>query len=285
MTQPSEKIDALPGERQSISFFAAAGWTVAAQLAFALALQGTEAARPGAMGDLVSATACCVLAYSLVVFVMVRVYEPESSLRRVLALRKVSPFSVVFAALVGAGIAPTMHVMGSLIERRFPTSTEELERQSEILGKLLATPTLGSKIALFVAVVILIPAAEDLFFRGMLFGGLRKGRTLALATLTTAAYFALSHEEPRDIPALFVVGLVLAWLRGQTGSIIPSFIANAAYCAMPALPQLLNRAGPEELFPRAVPVGAAALALLAAGGIQLVSQRDARAIEARRADS
>ena len=284
MTQPSE-IDALPGERRSISFFAAAGWTVAAQLAFAFALQATEAARPGATGDLVSATACCVLAYSLVVFVMVRVYQPESSLRSVLALRVVSPFSVFFAALVGAGIAPTMHVMGSLIERRFPTPTEEVERQSEIIGKLLATPTLGSKVALFVAVVLVIPAAEDLFYRGMLFGGLRKGRPLALATLTTAAYFALSHEEPRDIPSFFVVGLVFAWLRGQTGSIIPSFVANAAYCAMPLVPQLLNRAGPEELFPRALPLGAAATALVAAAGIQLISQRDARAIEARREDS
>ena len=41
MTQPSEKIDALPGERQSISFFAAAGWTVAAQ-----ALASIERTRP-----------------------------------------------------------------------------------------------------------------------------------------------------------------------------------------------------------------------------------------------
>jgi membrane protease YdiL (CAAX protease family) len=284
VTQPSE-IDALPGERRSISFFAAAGWTVAAQLAFAFALQGTEAVREGAMGDLVSATACCVLAYSVVVFVMLRVYEPESSLRRVLALRKVSPFSLILSALVGAGIAPTMHIMGSLIERRFPTPLEDLERQGEILTKLLATPTLTSKIVLFVAVVFVIPAAEDLFYRGMLFGGLRKGRPLALATLITAAYFALSHEEPRDIPSFFVVGLVFAWLRGQTGSILPSFLANAAYCAMPMIPQLLNRASPEELFPRAVPWGAAAAALLAAVGVQLISQRDARAIEARREDS
>ncbi len=82
-------------------------------------------------------------------------------------------------------------------------------------------------IALLVLVAGLVPLSEELFFRGMLYGTLRERWGILPAVLISALLFALAHFLPVLMPALFVMGLILALLREYTGSVVPGILLHA----------------------------------------------------------
>ena len=83
----------------------------------------------------------------------------------------------------------------------------------------------------FLAVVVLAPLAEDLFFRGWLFDILRAALPGLAATLVCAGAFALAHWDGTGLYplAVFVPGLALTLLRARTGSAQASAWAHAIY--------------------------------------------------------
>ena len=73
----------------------------------------------------------------------------------------------------------------------------------------------------FVLVVILAPFAEELLFRGMLYPLLRERIGVVGAIVVSAAMFSAIHVIPILLPGLFVIGLLLGYLRERSGSIWP----------------------------------------------------------------
>lgn len=97
-------------------------------------------------------------------------------------------------------------------------------------------PAGGFQLALtFVSLVILPPLAEELLFRGFLFGGLRTKLPFVWATLLTSALFAVGHLEFGSgnpllwVAALdtFTLSLVLCFIREKTGSIWSGVLIHA----------------------------------------------------------
>lgn len=84
----------------------------------------------------------------------------------------------------------------------------------------------GQLYALLLLVAGLVPFVEELFFRGMLYPLLRQHMHPTLAILCNGAIFALLHFIPIIFPALFILGVTLAYLRERTNSIIPSMLAH-----------------------------------------------------------
>ena len=71
------------------------------------------------------------------------------------------------------------------------------------------------------ALIVLVgaPVVEELFFRGLLYGALRKrGVGAALSVVISAGVFAGLHLEPLRFLVLLPTGLVLGWVRARTGS-------------------------------------------------------------------
>src|SRR5262249_55578195 len=132
----------------------------------------TEAGREGAFFDLVSRTACEALAYSIVFFAILRVHEPETSIRHVLALRAPTVSALILAAAVGAALSLPSEWLDQALDARFPRPLAE----KEALDRLLAVTTLGKRITLILTLAILQPAFDELFFRGALFTPLRRTR-------------------------------------------------------------------------------------------------------------
>jgi hypothetical protein len=81
----------------------------------------------------------------------------------------------------------------------------------------------------------LVPIAEELLFRGMLYPLLRARMGPAAAIVLNAAIFALAHVLPILIPALFVVGLLLAFLREWSGSVVPCILYHMLQNAISTL--------------------------------------------------
>lgn len=88
---------------------------------------------------------------------------------------------------------------------------------------------------LLLLVAGLVPFAEELFFRGMLYPLLRARLGPVAAIVLNAALFAAIHVYPLLLPGLFVVGLALAYLRERSGSLWPSVIYHATQNAIALL--------------------------------------------------
>jgi membrane protease YdiL (CAAX protease family) len=95
----------------------------------------------------------------------------------------------------------------------------------------------GSMLML-VYVILLAPIVEEVGFRGILLGFLRgRGIPEIAAVIVTAAGFALLHTQYTvpAITAIFLLGLVLGWLRLASGSLGPPIIAHIAVNTLASL--------------------------------------------------
>jgi hypothetical protein len=80
-----------------------------------------------------------------------------------------------------------------------------------------------------VLVCVIAPICEELFFRGFLFGALRK-RGLVVATLISGVAFGLAHVASSPIGfivPLATLGIIMALLYEKTGSLYPPMVLHA----------------------------------------------------------
>jgi membrane protease YdiL (CAAX protease family) len=71
------------------------------------------------------------------------------------------------------------------------------------------------------------PIAEEIAFRGLLFGALAKAHVNEhLVVVITALVFALFHFEPKRFLILFVIGMILGEVRRRTGSTSAAIVAH-----------------------------------------------------------
>lgn len=83
----------------------------------------------------------------------------------------------------------------------------------------------GNPALAIVAVALLIPVAEEILFRGLLFGAVRKRWGSRSTILITAIIFGASHGDLFYFVPLAAIGLVLGWTRNKTGSVwVSAFI-------------------------------------------------------------
>lgn len=71
----------------------------------------------------------------------------------------------------------------------------------------------------FIALVILAPVAEELLFRGYLFGTLRRFMSFIPTTIIVSVLFGLVHGQWNIALDTFMLSAVMCWLREYTGSI------------------------------------------------------------------
>ncbi len=105
-----------------------------------------------------------------------------------------------------------------------------LKPDQEEIGKQLGVCNPGIGIAAFavVSIVVLAPVAEELFFRGFFFAGLRTRWSLWPSALLSGVIFGLVHAPTGPTAAIPLAGLGvgLAWLYNKTGSVVPCMFAH-----------------------------------------------------------
>ena len=87
-------------------------------------------------------------------------------------------------------------------------------------------------IGAFVTLVVLAPVAEELLFRGYLFGALRRYINPILTIVITSVMFSLVHGNVGVMIDTLALGLVLGTLRQMTGSIWASILLHMAKNAL-----------------------------------------------------
>ena len=101
--------------------------------------------------------------------------------------------------------------------------------QEDIGGELgVGNPSVVIAVAAVLMIVLLAPVAEELFFRGFLFAGLRTRWSLWPAAITSGLIFGLVHAPTgiTTVVPLAALGFALCWLYDRTGSLWPCVIAH-----------------------------------------------------------
>jgi uncharacterized protein len=77
--------------------------------------------------------------------------------------------------------------------------------------------------------VVLAPLLEELVFRGLVFGTLRRRFNWMASAGISAGIFAIAHGYGvLGFISVFWSGLLWAWIYEKTGSLLPSMLAHAA---------------------------------------------------------
>jgi membrane protease YdiL (CAAX protease family) len=251
----------------AMSALGAALWAAALFALEHLCVGLTAAARPGAETDIVSLTACEVLATSIVLFAVARVYAPGDSLRKTFGVRGVGPLQLALSAMAGAGLNPLLSAMDDWIVRRWPYDDPAV---TEAMEKLVShTPPA----VLVAGGLVVMPLAHEVFFRGALFTQLARSLPRGAVVLATTILFACSLEW-RSVPSNLVLGFVLGSLRAQSGSVLAVAVARLAFSAVDAV-ELLRGRNPsvDVVYPVAWIVAGAVIGLGSVLAMELSSRR------------
>jgi membrane protease YdiL (CAAX protease family) len=92
-----------------------------------------------------------------------------------------------------------------------------------------------SILLVFLIVIVGAPVAEELFFRGMAQRTFLHKLRPRWAILASSAFFAISHFQPLQFPALLVFGLILGWLTWKADRLGPAIWAHVGFNAVTAI--------------------------------------------------
>ncbi len=112
-------------------------------------------------------------------------------------------------------VAGYVEVVNSWFGIKMPSELAEFQGKSVLWPILL--------------IVILPPLEEELMFRGLIYGGLRKSFTVAETFIVSSFAFAILHLSIPSLVTHFPLGLYFVWLRHKSNSLWPSVFAHACH--------------------------------------------------------
>jgi membrane protease YdiL (CAAX protease family) len=258
----------------SVTF--AFGWTLSAAFLLSLLLSASVAIRPSSATDLVQLGGIEALVFVLSIMWVLRVHGGDAPLGPSLGLRPTHP------ALLGLGVCLgfTLHFpaefVDGLVQRFLPDSGEQIATEAG----LLSASTPARLVLVLVVIACVGPFVEELFFRGALYGALRRSYSLGVTTTVVAACFVVGHLNAHRWPALALIAFALTYLRAASGSLLPALALHVTFNAVTVLAFV---AGPPPIgTPRIEPMPLALGSVATAGLLLMVRYVAVRAPVARR---
>lgn len=130
-------------------------------------------------------------------------------------LLKMLPVTIGMMMLTGLVVS-----LSSLLFGDVPTAQDQVVGGADSIA-------LFDFLWLFVLGAVAAPIAEEFLFRGLLYPLLRNKVSVAVAVGVSAFAFAFVHFLPPLIPALLVMGVVLALLVERFKSLYPAMVVHA----------------------------------------------------------
>jgi membrane protease YdiL (CAAX protease family) len=191
-------------------------------------------------GHLPSLTLVQLLAMGTAVLAGLKIEDDDAVPAARLRLMPVRSGSLALCLLAGLSLQFPLSELANLLHHHVfgPEPLEEqLARQN-----LIEAHSLAAGAIVVVCLVALVPAAEELLFRGLFLFGLARRYGNGFALLLSSCLFGVLHFGA--VPAVYaaVAGLLLGSVALVTGSIWPSIALHAAVNAVPVLL-------PESLLP------------------------------------
>lgn len=272
------------------------GWSFLALAALLLCAQGLVLLRPDAGQDLVSLGSLSAAVYLAFSAALVALHGSEGAvdkrssrtpdertLAKTLGLRGTHPALPLLGLALGVVAQVPADGVRRLVERVAPLSEEEVLQRA---AQLSSGSALGSVLLVLVA-ACLVPLAEEVFFRGALFGALtRSGRRIWGAALVTSVAFTVSHADPRLWGPVGVVGLMAGYVRVASGSLLPCLGLHVGFNSVTVLGAVTGAIQPygEVAVPWAVVAGGWLLTAALLVTVGWLARESERAAQSRRED-
>ncbi len=244
-----------------MSIVGAAMWATGAQIVFLWVVSLVAVLKRGDGYDLIGLVLSQVVAYLFVLYLVLRVHAPRSSIRELLGARGANPWFYPLALVIGASATFPAWWLLEQIERVFPRD-EQLFEWLDVFYTL----SQPERLAVAFGTVVIGPFMEEMLFRGALYRPLRVDKRPVVVIIVTALAFAAVHLDLHKLPPLFLMGLALGYLRWASGSLLPPFLLHMAFNAVPFVEFLQHTDKPEpdgEGLPLSWVAGGAGLVVLA----------------------
>jgi len=220
-------------------------WTLGALLLMVFSIGLIQSTHPESDLDMVTLSGTSGAVFlTLAAFLLGR-HSNESSVGGALGLRAIPLWALFACLLLGVLSQFPALVVADLTEKFFPIPEAEATARSAMLR-----PSGWVEAALLsVFLTLLVPFAEEAFFRGALFGALRRSaRSAPSAALATGSAFLLSHLDPHFWPALALIAATLSFLRAASGSLLASLAFHIGFNAYTVATATLNLGGSHGEF-------------------------------------
>jgi len=192
----------------------------------ACVIGGASYAAFGFMSHSVRAQAVTLLVYATLTATLCLFFRPANQ----------PPISLRFAgakalaASIGIFVATVVVVvlfyycLGSIFGS-LPSVTRQIVSSATDAVRLKGQPTIAWIIAIARG-CLLVPIFEEVFFRGLLLGWLRKHMREGLAVVTMAVLFVLEHGSFILVPYAFLFGIVLGYVKLRTNSTLNTVVMH-----------------------------------------------------------
>ncbi len=184
-------------------------------------------AQDSGRGDVLTLTVILLMVQTAVVLGMVHalVIRKYGLSWADLGLRPVSRRWCVRAALAAILMMPVVALVNSLV----PTVTNEPFQNPQIYALAPMGFSWTGLVIMIVMAGVVAPLAEEIAFRGLLYPWLRDRWGVPAAAAASGLCFAALHGVVILIPALTVIGIVLAVLYQRSGSLWTAVIAHGVF--------------------------------------------------------
>jgi uncharacterized protein len=223
------------------------GWTLGAAFLLWAVLSASVAFRPSSATDVVQLGGIEALVFVASVLWVLRTHGADGPLGSSLGIRRTHPALPALGILLGFALHWPAESIDALLERLLPESAEDMAAEAA----LLSAGTPGRVVLVLVVIACVGPLVEELFFRGALFGVLRKTHSLGATTAVVSVCFVVGHLNVRRWPALSVVAIAITYLRAASGSLLPSLALHVAFNTVTVLAFATGAAtlGPSKIEP------------------------------------
>ena len=140
-----------------------------------------------------------------------------------LLLRKPRFLAPLAAVLLAVTLHPLVNLLQTVVTRAYPLS-EAVTQQLD--GLLVAQ---GSLWTMLLVIGVLPAVCEELAFRGFILSGLRHGGNKWAAIVISSIFFGATHAIFQQSLIAFSVGMVLAFVAIQSGSILPAILFHIVH--------------------------------------------------------
>lgn len=166
-----------------------------------------------------------VLAYGGTTLLLLRFHAPNASPRKLCGLRPTHPALFALGIALGAALQGPAETLRLLSEHYVPASEQELLERSA----LLSPTSVQSQLLITLVLACVGPLLEEVFFRGAVYGALRRYNGPGVAASISGLCFVVGHTNPRIWLSLACVAAILSYLRAVSGSVMPSLAVHVTF--------------------------------------------------------
>ncbi len=130
------------------------------------------------------------------------------------------------AVLIAVGLIPVLAVINGVL---LPKVTGAPFENPQIYAIAPTGFTWFGALAMALLGGLAAPFVEELAFRGLFYPWLRQRLGIPMGVALSALCFAVLHGIPQLIPALFVIGAVLAVITQRSGSLWPAIVTHGLF--------------------------------------------------------